>query len=212
VTVTDQYNDDTNVKTEVDEVTGEEVVLVTRETSASRSSRIHVLPKFGLHTAYFDGIFGFGISFAAGPGAEDSPVLPAMMYELRAGQLGVAGYYGRGELITLQPTDWSMAHGVTFGGADMPSGHVAARFSQFVHGDAPMTWIEAGFASPRHWVVRPAIRAGIAPHGDPNLISFDVHGEVSVVLGKRRPKYSEQWGAPLAVPEVYGDGEEEWAY
>lgn len=177
----------------------EETPRIDKGVSVSRGFRLHLLPRVGYHGRYVDFRMGVGASWPVGPGAElGFPILPVGSYEIRAGKLGVLAYYGRGEFYDLTPADWSMAHGVSVLGGDRPSIHAAVRFGVVMDSvgmtgftESALTFIEIGFAPPRHWKVRPSLRASIGPTEDLNKTSFDVHAELTVVIGRNRARWSE---------------------
>ncbi len=153
----------------------------------SRVYRVHIVPRLGASLRWFEGIGGVGISF----GSSDE-VLPSLTYEVRAGPIGQVAYYGRGEFLSASIVDMSLVHGVAILGGDRPWVHVAVGLQNTFH--EILVSYEIGFSAPRHWRIRPEIRASVGPYSDPELTSFAVEGGLTVVLGERR-RWSERYGS-----------------
>ena len=152
-----------------------------RSSSETRTGRVFLAPRFGFHLRYLDGTAGVGISFSDD---ETYPVLPVYHYEVRLGVIGYVSYYGRGEFLSLLQAETSAFHGVAILGGDLPFIHVAVGLSPHLY--EPMTHYELGFTAPRHWPLRPTIRASITPQRDPTLTSFGVEAAIVGVIGQRR--------------------------
>lgn len=178
--------------TETDEVTGEEFTWVSGTDRAFASDwRVHLIPRAGIHRPFVDFVGGVGFSWGVGPNPEYA-LLPAFDYEIRLGQLGLVSYYGRGQFLGLKPNDFSVTNGASFLGGDLPAVHLGLRiaFHEALLLTPPIPLAEVGFASPRHWPVRFGVNAALGR--SPTLadrLSWDVRGEVALVLGKR-PKQS----------------------